>query len=257
MKRKLPVFLAAMVVLIAVRNGDFYAGILETRAPQARAVDNTVSVWDGVYTIGQATRGKPQYEANCGRCHGADLSGGAGQPLKGEFMHFWDGYPLNSLFSRIKYTMPSGAAGSLSDAVYTDIVAYVLQMSSFPPGKDELRPDVLENIRIEGKEGRQPIPNYALVRVVGCLAPAAQNNWTVSNASDPVRTRDPEASRDEERKNSLTKALGTQQFPLMNIYPSPAPFRGHKVEVKGFWIQGPNQHINVNSLQTLAASCAK
>jgi hypothetical protein len=46
-------------------------------------------------------------------------------------MRFWEGYPLNSLFSRIKYTMPSGAAGSLSDAVYTDIVAYILEASAF------------------------------------------------------------------------------------------------------------------------------
>jgi uncharacterized membrane protein YcgQ (UPF0703/DUF1980 family) len=93
--------------------------------------------------------------------------------------------------------------------------------------------------------------------VVGCLSPAAQNTWVLSNASEPVRTRDPEASKDEERKNSLSKASGTQQFPLRNIYPPPASFRGHKVEVKGFWIQGTSQHINVNSLQTLASSCAK
>jgi mono/diheme cytochrome c family protein len=257
MKRKLPVFLIAVLVLSVMRNGDLYAGTPAAQATQARAADNTKSVWDGVYTTAQATRGKPQYEANCGRCHGADLSGGTGQPLKGEFMRFWEGYSLNSLFSRIKYTMPSGAAGSLSDAAYTDIVAYLLQAGSFPAGNDELRLDLLENIRIEGKEGPQPIPNYSLVRVVGCLTPAAQNTWTLSNASAPVQTRDPEASRDEERKNSMSKPLGTQQFPLRNIYPAPAPFRGHKVEVKGFWIQGSNQHINVNTLQTLASSCAK
>jgi mono/diheme cytochrome c family protein len=249
MKRKLPLLLIAILMLICVRNDEFYG--------QARTVDNTVSVWDGVYTSAQAMRGKPQYEANCGRCHGADLTGGAGQPLKGEFMRFWEGYPLNSLFSRIKYTMPSGAAGSLSDAVYTDIVAYILEASAFPGGKAELRPDVLENIRIEGKEGRQPVPNYALVRVVGCLTPAAQNAWTLASASEPVQTRDPEASKDEERKNSIAKPPGTQQFPLRNISPDPASFRGHKVEVKGFWIQGSNQHINVNSLQTLAQTCPK
>jgi mono/diheme cytochrome c family protein len=257
MKTKLPAAMITTLILIAVGTTDVYARILETPPMQARAVGTTVSVWDGVYTGAQAARGKPQYEANCGRCHGADLSGGTGQPLKGEFMRFWEGYPLNSLFSRIKYTMPSGAAGSLSDTVYVDIVAYVLEMSSFPAGREELKLDLLENVRIEGKEGPQPIPNYALVRVVGCLAPAASDTWTLTNATDPVRTRDPEASRDEERKNSLTKPSGPRQFPLRSIYPPPAPFRGHKVEVKGFWIQGSNQHINVNSLQTLSPSCAK
>jgi hypothetical protein len=39
-----------------------------------------------------------------------------------------------------------------------------------------------------------------------------------------------------------------------HLSPDPASFRGHKVEVKGFWIQGSNQHINVNSLQTLPCS---
>jgi cytochrome c5 len=229
---------------------------VEIVAAQGTTPDSR-SVWTGVYTTAQAARGKPLYESSCGSCHGADLSGGIGQPLKGEFMRYWEGYSLNGLFSRTKYTMPSGAPASLSDNAYLDIVAYLLRMSNYPTGTNELRTDALENIRIEGREGPKPIPNYSLVRVVGCLVPGAQNTWTLNNASEPVLTREPEASKDEELRSSMNKALGNLQFPLRSIYPAPDPYRGHKVEVKGFWIQGGSQHINVNSLQTLTSACGR
>ena len=253
MQRTLIRYLQLGILLLIVICTNFAAKEIENAEAQA----GSVSVWSGVYTTGQAVRGKPLYETSCGSCHGADLSGGIGQPLKGEFIRYWEGYSLNGLFSRIKYTMPSGAPASLNDSAYLDIVAYMLQMSSFPTGNTELRTDALENIRIEGKEGPRPIPNYSLVRVVGCLQPSAQNTWTLSNANGPVLTRDPEASKDEERRNSMAKPPGNLQFPLRNIYPAPNAFSGQKVEVKGFWIQGASQHINVNSIQTLATTCGR
>jgi cytochrome c5 len=244
------------VVLLVVSTCSFAASSFEILASQGPPT-GSVSVWDGIYTAAQATRGKPLYEMHCGSCHGADLSGGIGQSLKGEFIRYWEGYSLNSLFSRTKYTMPSGAPASLRDEEYLDIIAYILQVSSFPAGTRDIITNGLENVRIEGKEGPRPIPNYSLVRVVGCLTPGAQNSWTLSNSTTPVLTRDPEASRDEERRDSMTKALGNLQLPLRSIYPAPDTFRGHKVEVKGFWIQGANQHVNVNALQTLASTCAR
>jgi mono/diheme cytochrome c family protein len=218
------------------------------------------SVWDGVYTADQALRGKTQYETNCGLCHGADLAGGrGGQPLKGEtFMRSWSGYSVNGFFSRVKSTMPSGAPGSLSESVYLDIVAHTLQSNGFPSGRSELKTEGLENVRIEGRDGPQPVPNYALVRVVGCLIQSSGNSWVLSSASEPVRTRNPEASKDEELKDSMAKVLGKQSIPLRSIYPAPDPYRGHKVEAKGFLIKSPNDsHINVNSMQTLASNCVK
>jgi mono/diheme cytochrome c family protein len=257
MHRKLTVFLVPLLILIATQIGECSAEAAETQAAQAANTGGR-SVWDGVYTAAQAARGKAQYEASCGSCHGAELTGGVGQALKGDvFMRGWYGYPLNSLFSRIKDTMPSGAPASLSNDAYLEIVAYMLQVNALPAGGDTFRTDSLEGIRIEGREGPQPIPNYALVRVVGCLTAGPQNAWTLSNASAPVRTRSPEPSKDEELKNSQAKAPGNQQLRLMSIYPAPDPYRGHKVEVKGFLIQAPNAHINVNSLQTLASSCGR
>jgi mono/diheme cytochrome c family protein len=213
MHRKLAILLVSTALLLV-------------NVAAAQTLDSSRSVWAGVYTVEQAARGKTQYETSCGRCHGADLSGGIGQQLKGDvFVRGWYGYPLNSLFSRIRSTMPSGAARSLPDDAYLDVVAYLLQINGFPSGGNAFRTDSLESIRIEGRDGPQPIPNYALIRVVGCLAQGPQNAWMLTNASEPVRTRDPEPSKDEELTNSMAKRLGTQQVRLMNIYPVPIPIK--------------------------------
>ena len=42
----------------------------------ARAQE-TKSVWDGVYSDAQATRGKTAYSEQCASCHGPELTGGA------------------------------------------------------------------------------------------------------------------------------------------------------------------------------------
>lgn len=238
-------------VLVVMLTAGFSA--VQTRNTGSR------TVWDGVYGTAQATRGKTHYENSCGSCHGADLSGGRGRPLKGDvFMRDWSGDHLGSLFSRMKNTMPLGAPASLSEDAYIEIVAYALQMNAFPPGTEDLTTGVLEGIRIEGKDGPEAVPNFALVRVIGCLLQGPDNAWVLDNASEPVRTKDPVASKDDELKDSEAKGLGSQTFQLMNVYPRPDSYKGHKVEAKGFLIKAANDdRINVTSLQTLASSCGR
>jgi uncharacterized membrane protein YcgQ (UPF0703/DUF1980 family) len=78
----------------------------------------------------------------------------------------------------------------------------------------------------------------------------------LADAGEPVRTKNPAASKDDELKNSEAAALGTQTFRLLNVYPTPDPYRGHKVEAKGFLIRDPGgNRINVTSVQTLAPRC--
>lgn len=208
------------------------------------------TVWDGVYTDAQAARGKTQYEASCSSCH-------EGGPRRDEaFMRDWSGTDVDSLFSLIKASMPSGAPSSLSDNVYLDIVAYMLQGNAFPAGRSELSADVIKNIRIEGRNGPEPVPNFALVRAVGCLAQGPDAAWMLADAGEPVRTKNPAASKDAELKSSEAAALGTQTFRLLNVYPTPAPYKGHKVEAKGFLIRDPGgNRINVTAVQTLATRC--
>jgi len=217
---------------------------------QAQATARTV--WDGVYAEAQAARGEARYRATCSGCHDEG-------PRRGEaFMRDWSGSDVGSLFARTKASMPPGAPGSLTDAEYFDIVAYMLRVNEFPSGRDELRSETAGSIRVEGRSGPEPVPNFALVRVIGCLAAGPGTDWTVTNGSPPARTRNPAASTDEELKGSEATVLGSATLRLMNVYPRPEAYTGHKVEAKGFLIRDPNgDRINATAVQSLAPRCER
>jgi uncharacterized membrane protein YcgQ (UPF0703/DUF1980 family) len=84
----------------------------------------------------------------------------------------------------------------------------------------------------------------------------SENMWMLANASDLVRTKNPQPSKDDELKTSEKIGLGSQNFRLMNVYPAPDSHKGHKVEAKGFLIRDPKgDRINVTSIQSLAPAC--
>ena len=58
--------------------------------------------------------------------------------------------------------------------------------------------------------------------------------WMLTNTSEPVRTRNPAASKDAELKEAEAKPLGRETFRLLDVYPSPDPHRGHKDGGEGF-----------------------
>ena len=106
--------------------------------------------WDGVYSDAQAERGHTAYMQNCGRCHGADLSGTFEiPPLVGRFMPYWSGSTLDVLFDYISTAMPLGRPGSLSPATNADILAFILKSNNFPSGAKELSADDLKAIRFD------------------------------------------------------------------------------------------------------------
>ena len=218
----------------------------------AQDAAQTRTVWDGAYTDAQAARGEARYRVSCSGCHGDG-------PRRGEaFMRDWSGSDVGSLFARTKASMPPGEPGSLSDAEYLDIVAYMLRVNDFPAGREELRAETIGSIRVEGRSGPEPVPNFALVRVVGCLGAGPGADWSVSNASPPARTRDPSASTGEELKGSQATVLGSSTFRLINVYPRPEAYTGHKVEAKGLLIRDPNgDRINATAVQSLAPRCEK
>jgi S-disulfanyl-L-cysteine oxidoreductase SoxD len=222
---------------------------LAVQAQEPATKPDSKTVWDGVYTAAQATRGQGQYEMTCRACHREG-------PRKDEaFMRDWQGTGLDGLFTQIKTTMPASAPSSLSDAAYLDLVAYMLQVNAFPAGSTELSADSIRNVRVEGRNGPGPVPNFALVQAVGCLA-QAPDGWTLGQASEPVRTKDPTPSAGDDLKSSATAALGSQTFQLLNIYPSPDAYKGHRVEAKGFLIRDPaGNRMNVTSVQSLGSSC--
>src|SRR5580658_7763593 len=129
------------------------AAILGLAAVAVLAQENVRSIWDGVYTEAQAKRGKLPYDRKCADCHGEELEGDAEAPaLSGtEFLWKWNGVTLDQIFERIHRDMPLNDARTLSREVTADILAYILQVNTAPPGKTELSHDspVLKQIRID------------------------------------------------------------------------------------------------------------
>ena len=211
-------------------------------------------MWHGVYTPAQAARGQESYTTHCASCHRDDLSG-YDSLLRGErFMTKYREASLNLLFEKTKNTMPRDAAGSLSDQTYIDIISYVLKMNEFPSGAEELRVEDVAHVRLVGKGGPEPVPNFSLVLVVGCLGRSG-DDWVVSQATEPVRTGNPR--RVPEELSTGTELAGTNTFGLMaSAAYAPATHAGRTVEVRGFLMRRTNDaRINVTSLEPVGPPC--
>ena len=99
------------------------------------------TVWDGVYTEDQATRGEALYAEHCVKCHGATLQGngeGAKPLTDAAFKSTWNGVPLGALFDRIRLSMPQDKPGTMTRQQVADLLAFLLRANKFPAGKDEL-----------------------------------------------------------------------------------------------------------------------
>ena len=104
-----------------------------------RAQERTV--WDGIYTDEQATRGEALYGEHCVRCHGATLQGngeGAKSLTDATFKSTWNGISMGALFDRVRLSMPQDKPGSLTRQQVADLLAFILRANKFPAGKDEL-----------------------------------------------------------------------------------------------------------------------
>jgi cytochrome c553 len=131
--------------------------IFAITATALRAQDGSHSIWDGVYTAEQASRGAAGYTTHCALCHGESLAGnGADIPaLAGmSFLYNWDGLGLDALFDSIHTTMPQSNPGSLSVSEVADITAYLLSVNQVPPGSTELPADTqsLQKIQFVAKK---------------------------------------------------------------------------------------------------------
>ena len=114
------------------------------------------SIWDGIYTEEQATRGKAMYSQECASCHGGELTGGEMAPplAGGEFLAGWDGLTVGDLFERIRISMPQNNPGSLSGQQNADILSFMFSSSKFPAGTTELPKEagILKTIKFEVKK---------------------------------------------------------------------------------------------------------
>jgi S-disulfanyl-L-cysteine oxidoreductase SoxD len=97
------------------------------------------TVWSGIYTAEQATRGKEKAAATCGACHGPTLTGDIAPTLSGmDFIGHWYDAKLSELVTKVTVTMPADSPGSLKPAEYADVIAYLLQVNGFPAGQETL-----------------------------------------------------------------------------------------------------------------------
>jgi mono/diheme cytochrome c family protein len=235
--------------------------VIFTAVGAAQSTDSTTAatVWQGVYTDAQATRGQSEYMTHCARCHRDDLSA-YNDILKGRrFMEKYRESSLHLLFDKTKTTMPRGAPATLSDNAYVDIVSYLLKVNEFPSGAQELRVEDLTKIQLVGKDGPAQVPDFALVRVVGCLtASPSDGAWMLSHSTDPVRTGNPQPVAGE-REVSEALPLGARTYRLLvSAAYAPEPRKGHRVEVRGFLIRRPTEvRLNITSLETLDPSCGE
>jgi mono/diheme cytochrome c family protein len=103
----------------------------------------TKSVWTGVYTTAQATRGTDLYYRVCSECHGDDLEGREKAPaLAGEsFAQRWDGATLKKLFERMQEMPPDKPEARLQPNEYADILAFLLSANDVPAGSQPLGSD--------------------------------------------------------------------------------------------------------------------
>ena len=221
------------------------------------AEQDPITVWDGVYTAEQASRGETVYQQHCLSCHRADLGGSEeASALVGDpFMQAWREDTVGTLFTRIRNLMPFDEPATLSAADYLDSVAYLLQRNGFPAGDTELVTDHVGEIRIENEDGPGEVPSFALVRVLGCLTDGG-DRWRLTHSTRAVRTDDPSVSRDAVLTQLAGASLGAQTFDLMAVYPDPTDHVGHRVEAKGFLIRSPDgDRINVSTLQMVSDTC--
>ena len=147
----------------------------------ASAVALGAALWSGAqaqqtmgpFTAEQAGAGRADYAANCAACHQANLSGGGEAPslAAGNFMKSWGGKSTKELYAYIHSAMPLGKGGSLSDATYANIVAFILTANGATAGGTNLTaatdvkigamangvvpPDIAAGVARRGREAQQ------------------------------------------------------------------------------------------------------
>jgi mono/diheme cytochrome c family protein len=120
------------------------------------------------FTPEQAAQGKIAYAAQCGSCHGKNLSGSEfATPLNGTaFSLNWGGKPADALFTFIRTRMPPAAIGSLTPDATAGLLAYLLQVNGAARGRCQ-HPGRAAN---PAQSSRQGIPNDAAVTPVAAGA---------------------------------------------------------------------------------------
>ncbi len=235
----------------------FIRSFLGTLALSASCLASAqTSVLDGVYSNTQAQRGVKHYNDICANCH----EGGEpdADPLFGaEFIDRWREAPLAFLYDFISTNMPGDDAGNLSEATYLETLAFLLKENGYPAGSANLTAPGMGDILLVAKDGPQPLPASALVRVVGCLR-AEGETVQLTQGTPIARVRTADETNPEELALSLAAPSGDAIHTLNNSTKfAPATLVGEKVQAKGVLTRQDSQSATINtlSLSATGASC--
>ena len=160
---------------------------------------------DGFYTTQQAERGHTDYIANCSQCHGDKLQGNVGPSLIGtDFLGTWG--TADDIYKYFSVAMPPQAPGKLGDAVYTDILSYILSVNNVPAGSKELPQDAATRKSIN------------LAQSAGKPINTGGNATTTSNAPNQTVPTDNSQSAQASATNTMPQAF-TYGKPLPTVQP--------------------------------------
>ncbi len=103
------------------------------------------SIWEGIFSLEQASRGKELFITHCIACHSDTLDQsevhGSSPSLIGEdFTYRWTDSAVLDLYDSIRQTMPQAAPSSLSELEYAALTAYLLAINGFPEGEHPIDP---------------------------------------------------------------------------------------------------------------------
>lgn len=125
-------YLALICLMSCASSPDPDSGSWALSSKSDYAVSTTI--WDGVFTGGQARRGEGVAQSQCGLCHSIEI--------EWKFaLDRWMEQPVLGLFDLIRTTMPHNYPGGLERREYADIVAYILHLNGAPTGPTELSTD--------------------------------------------------------------------------------------------------------------------
>jgi S-disulfanyl-L-cysteine oxidoreductase SoxD len=224
------------------------------QAPDGTEAFDERTVWDGIFTEEQASRGRLQYARHCSQCHGATLQGGEHRALAGDrFWTSWQGLTVDRLLTYVSTSMPHSEDGStqgtLGVGVYGDLVAHILHANAFPAGSIELSPASVAGVRIVRREGPTELPDGSFVHVVGCLARGPGRDWTLQRGSAPARVLSGEP-------DNIEAPLGDRAYALLFVITSLDRFAGHRMSVRGSLVGGGGATgVNVTTITSVSETC--
>lgn len=94
------------------------------------------TIWEGVYTREQATRGERVARADCLVCHSVS------EWSTSNLLRPWVGRPILDWYDNLRMTMPYDAPGRLTRDEYAQVIAYMLSLNDAPEGDTPLPSDV-------------------------------------------------------------------------------------------------------------------